>query len=199
MEVADEFQLRFVYCPPGFLCPGGRCFCGLHKTGPDSSPASRLQFLIMNKTLRCLVTLVAMSSVLSLAGCTKWGEKKHPNWHQATSGEHLVNLFWKDVKDKKIQELGKHVAPEFMGTNEIATLDKPALLEHVSHLEIESFQIGEVETKPAGRDLIVSYVMTLRLKSPNGSGQEMRLRMLSVWQELKHGWVVVAMSSSHAE
>lgn len=153
----------------------------------------------MNGTLRCLVTLVVLSPLLSLAGCTKWGEKKHPNWHQATSGEHLVNLFWKDVKDKKFQELGIHVAPEFMGANEMSTLDKPALLEHVSHIDIESFQIGEVQTRPSGRDLIVSYVMTLRLKSPNGSSRDTRLRMLSVWQELKHGWVVVAMSSSRME
>ena len=153
----------------------------------------------MTNSLRRLVALAAACSLLCLAGCTKWGEKKHPNWHQATSGDHLVNLFWKDVKDKKFQELGAHVAPEFLGTNEMATLDKPALLEHVSHLDIESFQIGEVQTKPAGRDLIVSYVMTLRLKSPNGTSREMRLRMLSVWQELEHGWVVVAMSSSRME
>jgi hypothetical protein len=165
----------------------------------ELSPPPRLQFLVMNKTLRCLVMLVALSVLLSLAGCTKWGEKKHPNWRQATSGEHLVNLFWKDVKEKKFKELDRHVASEFMGTNEMATLDKPALLEHVSHLEIESFQIGEVQTKPAGRDLIVSYVMTLRLKSPNGTSREMRLRLLSVWQELKRGWVVIAMSSSHMD
>ncbi len=151
----------------------------------------------MTKRLRSVVTLVTVSSLLSLAGCTKWGEKRNPNWHQATSGERLVNLFWKDVKDNNLQQLGTHVAPEFMGTNEMATLDKSALLEHVSHLNVESFQIGEVETRPAGPDLIVGYVITLRIKSPNGASQEMRLRMLSVWQEMKRGWVVVAMSSSH--
>ncbi len=152
----------------------------------------------MNRTLRLLM-FVALSTALSFPGCTKWGEKKHPNWHQATSGEHLVNLFWKDVKDKRFRELGTHVAPEFMGTNEMATLDKPTLLEHVSHLDIESFQIGEVQTRSSGRDLIVSYVMTVRLKSPNGPSRDLRLRMLSVWQELKRGWVVVAMSSSHVD
>jgi len=151
----------------------------------------------MIKSLRCLATLVALSSVLWLSGCTKWGEKKNPNWHQATSGERLVNLFWQDVKDKKLQQLETHVAPEFMGTNEMATLDKSALLEHVSHLDIESFQIGEVQTHSAGGDLVVSYVITLRLKSPNSSEAEMHLRMISVWQELRHGWVVIAMSSSH--
>lgn len=150
----------------------------------------------MNKSLRSLTTLAALALLVSLAGCTKWGEKKTPNWHQATSGERLVNLFWTDVKEKKWQDLGIHVAPEFTGTNEIATLDKPALMEHVSHLEIESFQIGEVQTRPAGNDLVVSYVLTVRLKSVGASDREMRLRMLSVWQELKHGWVVVAMSSA---
>jgi hypothetical protein len=151
----------------------------------------------MIKSLRRLTAVVAVCSLLCLAGCTKWGEKSNPNWHQATSGERLVNLFWTDVKNKNMQQLGTHVAPEFMGTNEMATLDKAALLEHVSHLNIESFQVGEVQTRSAGGDLMVSYVITLRLKSPHGDAQEMRLRMLSVWQEMKHGWVVVAMSSSH--
>ena len=150
----------------------------------------------MIKSLRWFATIVALGSALVLGGCTKWGEKKHPNWHQVTSGERLVNLFWEDVKNKKLQELGTHVAPEFIGTNEMVTLDKAALLDHISHLDIESFQIGEVQTKSAGRDLIVGYVMTLRMKSPEGANREMRLRMLSVWQELKHGWVVVAMSAS---
>ncbi len=151
----------------------------------------------MKKSLRCLISFGLLCMALSLVGCTKWGEKKNPSWHQATSGERLVNLFWTDVKDKKLQRLGTHIAPEFMGTNEIATFDKPALLEHVSHLNLESFQIGEVETRPAGNNLMVSYIITLHLKSPNGSSAEMRLRMLSVWQEMKHGWIVVAMSSSH--
>ncbi len=153
----------------------------------------------MIKSLRCLVALVAACSVLSLAGCTKWGEKTNPNWHQATSGERLVNLFWTDVKDKKWQQLGTHVAPEFMGTNSSHTLDKAGLLDHVSHLDLVSFQIGELETRPSGQDLMVSYVITLRTKSRNGSVSETRQRMLSVWQEMKHGWVVVAMSAAHAD
>ena len=153
----------------------------------------------MIKTLRRATAVVMVCSVLWFAGCTKWGEKKNPNWHQVTSGERLVNLFWTDVNDKKLQKLGMHVAPEFVGTNESQVLDKAALLDHVSHLDIESFQIGDVETRSAGGDLIVSYVITFRTKSANGTTAGTRLRMLSVWQELKHGWVVVAMSSSHAE
>jgi Domain of unknown function (DUF4440) len=150
----------------------------------------------MIKSLRTVVLSVAILSLLLLCGCTKWGEKEHANWQQVTSGERLVNLFWDDVKNKKWRELEEHVGPEFLGTNQMTTLDRAALLEHVSHLNLDSFQIGEVQSHPAGNDLIVSYVITVRLKSPGGPDPEMRFRMLSVWQELKHGWVVVAMASS---
>ncbi len=151
------------------------------------------------KSLRFVTALLALCSFLSLVACTKWGEKKNANWHQATSGERLANLFWKDVKEKKWQQLGAHVAPEFVGTHEMQTLDKPALLDHLSHLDLESFQIGEVQTRSAGGDLMVSYVIALRMRSGGGTATETRLRILSVWQELKHGWVVVAMSAAHAQ
>ncbi|MDT8066680.1 MAG: nuclear transport factor 2 family protein [Terriglobia bacterium] len=150
----------------------------------------------MTKSPRYVATFVILCCVITSTACTKWGEKKNANWHQATSGERLVNLFWNDVQHKKWQELDRHVGPEFLGTNQLLTLDKPALLDHLSHLNVDHFQIGEVQTRPAGNDLLVSYVITLRMKSASGPGPEMRLRMLSVWQELKHGWVVVAMSSS---
>jgi hypothetical protein len=147
----------------------------------------------MTTSLRRVTTVLLVCSALLLMGCTKWGEKKNPNWREATSGEHLAKLFWNDVKDKNWQDLGAHVAPEFMGVNSIQSMDKPALLEHVTHLDLVSFQIGEVETRPAGKDLLVAYVITLRRKSANAP--ETPMRVLSVWQELNRGWVVVAMSA----
>lgn len=150
----------------------------------------------MIKSLRSVATAAILCCVIVSVACTKWGEKKDANWHQATSGERLVNLFWNDVKHKKWRELETHVAPEFMGTNQMRTFDRSSLLDHMAHLNVDYFQIGEVQTHPAGNDLLVSYVITLRMKTANGPGPERRLRMLSVWQELKHGWVVVAMSSS---
>ena len=152
----------------------------------------------MTTSLRRAITHVALGFVLFLSGCTKWAEKKNPNWRQATSGEHLVNLFWKDVRDKDWKQLEAHVAPEFAGVNSMQTMDRAAFMNHVSHFDLQSFQIGEVETRSAGRDLIVAYVITLQGNSSAGPLPATPMRILSVWQELRHGWVVVAMSAAPA-
>ncbi len=143
--------------------------------------------------------VVTVCLLVSLSGCTKWAEKQNPNWREATSGEHLAKLFWKDVKDKNMQDLGTHVAPEFLGANEMQTLDKAALLDHVGHLDLASYQIGEVETRSSGKDLLVAYVVTVRTKSGDRAAADTRMRILSTWQELNHGWVLVTMSGTHIQ
>lgn len=147
---------------------------------------------------RRAITALALGSFLFLSGCTKWAEKKNPNWRQATSGEHLVNLFWKDIENKNWKQLEAHVAPEFAGVNSMQTMDRAAFMNHVSRFDLQSFQIGEVETRSAGRDLIVAYVITLQGNSSSGRLPTTPMRILSVWQELRHGWFLVAMSATSA-
>jgi hypothetical protein len=144
--------------------------------------------------IRRLSILAAMVALLSLSACTKWAEKKHPSWREATSGEHLVNLFWGEVKAKNWMGLEAHVGAEFMGVSPKGTMDRAALMEHVRGFDLQSFQIGEVETRPAGKDLLVSYVITVRGTHSGKPIPETPIRMMSVWQELGHGWVLVAHS-----
>jgi hypothetical protein len=138
-------------------------------------------------------------SVLTLSGCTKWAEKSHPSWKEATSGEHLVNLFWGEVKAKNWMGLESHVAAEFMSVNAKGSMDRAALMEHLKGIDLQSFQIGEVETRPAGKDLLVSYVITARGSHGGQPIPETPIRMMSVWQELGHGWVLVAHSDGGAK
>jgi hypothetical protein len=140
------------------------------------------------------VSLLAIASLLTLPACTKWGEKSHPNWREATSGEHLVNLFWTEVKAKNWTGLEAHVGAEFMGISPDKAMDRAALMEHLKGIDLQSFQIGEVETRPAGKDLLVSYIITARGSHGGQPIPEMPIRMMSVWQELGHGWVLVAHS-----
>jgi hypothetical protein len=67
-------------------------------------------------------------------------------------------------------------------------------MEHVKAIDLQSFQIGEVETRPAGKDLLVSYVITVRGSQAGQALPDNPIRMMSVWQELGHGWVLVAHS-----
>ena len=59
---------------------------------------------------------VLLTALLLLSGCTMWRE--HPGstkWTDATGGEGLERSFWKEVKDKKWNELGRHMAGNFIG------------------------------------------------------------------------------------
>src|SRR5512142_2361577 len=94
------------------------------RISPEFAVSSTIQSPIMTTSLRRAITVFALGSVLFLSGCTKWAEKKNPNWRQATSGEHLVNLFWKDIQDKNWKQLEAHVAPEFAGVNSMQTMDR---------------------------------------------------------------------------
>lgn len=123
-----------------------------------------------------------------------WSEKKHASWKSATSGEHLANLFWTDVKAKDWQNLEAHVAPRFIGMNSTGTGDRAKLMEHMRALDLQEFQIGELESRVAGGDLIVTYTITAK-GTMAGQPLPSPLRMMSVWQELKHGWILVAQST----
>ena len=144
--------------------------------------------------IRKVALVILVIGLLPLTACTKWAEKKNPGWKMATSGEHLTNLFWNEVKQKNWQELEAHVGGEFVGISQAQSLDRAALMEQLRRLDLQGFQIGEIQTRSAGSDLIVSYVITSRGTQNGRPIPQTPIRMLAVWQELKHGWVLVAHS-----
>ena len=142
--------------------------------------------------LRRVLSLLMVCWLLTLSGCTKWAEKSNPSWRQATSGEHLSNLFWKEVQAKNWIEVEAHIAPEYVGVGSGKVSDRAGLMAHLKSLDIQSFQIGEVETRSSGRDLIVTYLITAKGTVGGNPLPSTPIRMMSVWQELNHGWVIVA-------
>ena len=72
---------------------------------------------------------------------------------------------------------------------------RAAALEYLKSLDLQEFQIGEVETKPAGVDLIVSYVITIKGAADSRALPQASVRVMSVWQQLSKGWVLVAQSA----
>ncbi len=123
-----------------------------------------------------------------------WSEKKHANWKSATSGEHLVNLFWGDVKAKDWQNLEAHIGSGFVGLSPAGTGDKNKVMDHLRGMDLQEFQVGELQSQVSGGDLIVTYTITCK-GTAGGHPLPSPLRMMSVWQELKHGWVLVAHST----
>jgi hypothetical protein len=136
---------------------------------------------------KLLVVLVLLA--LAMPGCTAYPEKKAPAWASATRSERFNELFWNDVAKKNWKQVAEHVAPlavfhfgdqKSSGVTEVIELLKSS--------NIESVQIGEVESQPAGADLVTTYTLTIAGHPP--------MRALTVWQQAGKHWVIVAHSSS---
>jgi hypothetical protein len=127
--------------------------------------------------------------------CTIWAPQQQVSrWSQATGGEQLVRLFWQEVKEKDWKELDRHMASTLVSANAQQVMDRSALLAHLKEFELADYALGEVNVQPNGNDLVVSYTVMLR-GTVAGRPMPETLRVLSVWQRLGHGWVLIAQSA----
>jgi len=69
--------------------------------------------------------------------------------------------------------------------------DRQAWVEYWKNAGVSDYAMGEAEVRPAGPDLVITYV--IGLTSPHAtSGQ--RMRVISVWQPVKSGLILIASS-----
>lgn len=130
--------------------------------------------------------------ILLLTGCTIGKEPKHPNWKNATGAEQYERLMWQAIRDKKWQDLESHVASTFVGVNPRGqSLDRAGWVDYWKAAPVRDFNLGEVSTQPNGPDITVTYALNLN------SGPA--LRVISVWQQVKGGWMLIATSITPAQ
>jgi len=142
----------------------------------------RLVELIPSRTF---VSFVA--AFLCLLGCA--GEPKHPGWKNATGAEQHERLIWQAMRNKEWKEVEYHLAPTFVGvTGAGQALDRAGWVEHWKAAAIREFSLAEVSVQPNGADMTVAYVLHL------SGNKDQAFRVVSVWQELKHGWILIAAS-----
>jgi Domain of unknown function (DUF4440) len=138
----------------------------------------------MRKTFAMLVLLAMVTS-----GCTVYPEKKAPSWTGATRSERFNQLFWENVATKNWSAVSDHVASLVvfkMGDQE--TSGKDQTIAALQSAGIDSVQIGDVQSQPAGADLVTTYTLTIAGKPP--------MHAMTVWQQAGRHWVIVAHSAS---
>jgi hypothetical protein len=123
-------------------------------------------------------------------GCKMWS-KPPSGWIGATGGEHLEHLFWQDVQAKNWAEVDRHIASTFAGAGAGGTLDREAFLRDLQKAPLTDFSLSECRSQLNGADVIIAC--TLRAQ---WAGQLSTGSTLSVWQQLKKGWLMVAHSES---
>jgi hypothetical protein len=134
------------------------------------------------------VSFVVM--VLFLLGCT--GEPKRPTWKNATGAEQYERLMWQSIRDKDWKEVEYRLAPTFVGVTAAGqALDRTAWLAYWKGAPIKDFSLGEVSVQPQGADMTVTYTFHSS-GTPGAAGGG--LRVVSVWQQVKHGWILTTTS-----
>jgi hypothetical protein len=128
-----------------------------------------------------------------IPGCS--GPPKHATWSNATGAEQYERLMWETAHSKDWNAFGHRLAPTFIGVDSSGkAFDRMAWVERWKNARLGAYSLGEVAVQPEGVDMVVSYILDL---APGGTGNAdsgERLRVVSVWQQVKAGWIQTACS-----
>lgn len=157
-----------------------------HRPTRHSYTASPLR---PSRPLRWIVLLLAGI----LAGC--WEAPQHPTFTNATGAEQLERLMWQAVKDKNWPEVERHLAAAFSGVNSAGqSMDRAAWVDYWKNSQLTDFSLGDVTVQPNGADMVVTYVLHFTGSDAAHSSPAGGVRVVSAWQEVKRGWVLISQS-----
>jgi hypothetical protein len=135
-----------------------------------------------------LLGVMALSS-----GCTLWREKKVVNhWADATGGEGLERSFWTEVKTRNWNELQRHIAGNYVAFTPEGRMDREATLKHLQQLQLDDYSLGDFQVELNTHTLVVTYTVTMRGTFAGQPLPTQPVRMMTVWQQQKAGWLAIA-------
>ena len=135
-----------------------------------------------------LLSALAISALLLLTACFKANPS---SWSGATGMEQHERLMWQSLQAGKWDDVSRHMAESFLGSYpDGAAGDRDAAIAHLRQLQVTDVSLGEFEVRPNGADMVVSYVAVL--KGTWGGKPVPRLRVISVWQTVRGGWVQIS-------
>jgi hypothetical protein len=129
-------------------------------------------------------------------GCTLWREHQVSKWADATGGEGLERSFWNDVKTKNWNELERHIAGTYVCITPHGRMDRSAALEHFRQLGLSDYSLGDFQVELHGNVFVVTYDVTLQGSGNGPALPNTPIRMMSVWQQQKTGWMMIAQTAS---
>ena len=148
------------------------------------------------KNRLAIFIFLLMSAALLLPSCTMWRE--HPgssNWKDATGGEGLERSFWKEIKDKRWNEVEHHIASNFVGVSpEGDRLDKAGALSHLQQMQLDDYALGDMQSEMNSDTFVVTYTLAMHGTSAGRPLPSEPVRMMTVWQKQSAGWMEIAHS-----
>jgi hypothetical protein len=140
--------------------------------------------------------LALLCALMVAPACTFYGEHPARTLSEATGGEGLERVFWKNVAAANWVEVERALASNYVGATPGGTLDRAATLAQYRQWQLKEYSLGDLKTEMNGSTIVVTYTITL-----NGTAGAQPLpsapqSMMTVWQQQKAGWVAIAHSVS---
>jgi hypothetical protein len=155
-----------------------------------------LMFATTSTTMFVMVVILTFTSA-----CTFNGEHSARALSEATGGEGLERVFWKDVQTANWVEVERALASNYAGVTPSGALDRAATLEQYRSWQLKEYALGDLKTELNGTTIVVTYTIALNGVASNGPTGSQPLpsapqHMMTVWQQQKAGWVAIAHSVS---
>ena len=140
--------------------------------------------------------LLSLVFLMSISACTFYGEHPARALSEATGGEGLERVFWDEVKAGNWKEVDRALASNYVGTTTTGSLDRDAALAQYHQYQLKDYSLVDLRTELNGSTIVVTYTVSLVGTFGSQSLPSTPLRMMSVWQQQKSGWVMIAHSVS---
>lgn len=131
-------------------------------------------------------------ALLLLSACTVYSEHPVKTFSDATGGEGLERAFWQDVQKQDWKDVERHLAGNFVYATPGKTLERAEALENFQQMQIQEYSIGDLSTEMNRDAFVVTYTVTLRGTRQGQAFPDQPQRRMSVWQQQKGGWVMIA-------
>jgi hypothetical protein len=138
-----------------------------------------------------------------ISACTFNGDHPARSFSEATGGEGLERVFWKEVKAADWVQVERSLASNYAGVTPSGTLDRSATLEQYRTWQLKDYALGDLQTELNGTTIVVTYTITLQGTASGPAGPQplptTPQHMMTVWQQQKSGWVAIAHSVSQQQ
>src|SRR5260370_34629596 len=109
--------------------------------------------------LFALMSLVIFMTFES--ACTFYRDRPARTLSEATGGEGLERVFWKDVQAANWVEVERALASNYAGVTPSATLDRSATLEQYRSWQLKDYTLGDLTTQLNATTTAVTSIITL--------------------------------------
>jgi hypothetical protein len=137
-----------------------------------------------------VATIFAVSLSSLLNGCSVWGAKNPPTLQSTTSAEQYERLFWAGVKAGNWTQVASLLAPNVAYAAQGKIIPRDQIVNYLEREQIREVIVSDLSVQPNGPDMTLTY----HLQTTGQQGEITSLVAVSVWQQLKSGWVLIAHS-----